>query len=117
MFEIKNKSINGQYQFLCDRKIKNYVTSPKPKKLVPGPYSTKWSYNSLAYNKNMADEENYYMHIKEESIIYIWSKIQLDTCMFDSNIMLTKFGSGFWSWVPGIGPGFYSLPISDSELL
>ena len=40
-------------------KIKDYVTSSKPKKLVPGPYSTTWSYISLAYNKNMADEEKY----------------------------------------------------------
>ena len=31
----------------------------KPKKLVLGPYSTTWSYISLAYNKNMADEEKY----------------------------------------------------------
>ena len=29
------------------------------KKLVPGPYSTTWSYISLACNKNMADEEKY----------------------------------------------------------
>ena len=40
-------------------KIKNYMTSSKPKKLVPGPYSMTWSYISLAYNKNMADEEKY----------------------------------------------------------
>ena len=49
------------------------------------------------------------MHFEEESIIYIWSKFQLDTCMFDSNILLTKFGPGFWSRVPGVGPGFYSF--------
>ena len=30
--------------------------------------------------------------------------------MFDSNILLTKFGSGFWSRVSGVGPGFYSFP-------
>ena len=28
--------------------------------------------------------------------------------MFDSNILLTKFGSGIWSRVSGVGPGFYS---------
>ena len=33
--------------------------------------------------------------------------------MFDSNILLTKFGSGFWSRVSGIGPGFYSFPWSN----
>ena len=30
--------------------------------------------------------------------------------MFDSNILLTKFGPGFWFRVPGVGPGFYSFP-------
>ena len=44
-------------------------------------------------------KKNTYMHFEEESIIYIWSKFQLDICMFDSNILLTKFG-----------PGFYFLP-------
>ena len=55
-------------------------------------------------------KKNTYMHFEEESIIYIWSKFQLDTCMFDSNILLTKFGPGFWCRVPGVGPGFYSFP-------
>ena len=50
-------------------------------------------------------KKNTDMHFEEESIIYIWSKFQLDTYMFDSNILLTKFGSGFWSRVPGVGPG------------
>ena len=50
------------------------------------------------------------MHFEEESIIYISSKFQRDTYMFDSNILLTKFGPGFWSRVPGVGPGFYSFP-------
>ena len=58
----------------------------------------------------MADEENTYMHFEEESITYIWSKFQLDTCMFDSNILLINFGLGFWSRVPVVGPGFYSFP-------
>ena len=56
----------------------------------------------------MADEEKYLYDIIEESIIYIWSKFQLDTCMFDTNILLTKFGPGFWYRVPGVGSGFYS---------
>ena len=49
------------------------------------------------------------MHFDEESIIYIWSKFQLDTCMFDSNILLTKFGPGFWSraLVPGFIPSLF----------
>ena len=51
-------------------------------------------------------KKNTYMHFEEASIIYIWSKFQLDICMFDSNILLTKFGPG----IPGIGPGLYSFP-------
>ena len=36
--------------------------------------------------------------------------------MFDSNILLTKFGPGFWSRVPAVGPGFYSFPKPESSL-
>ena len=43
-------------------------------------------------------KKNTYIHFEEESIIYIWSKFQLDTCMFDSNILLTNL-------VPDFGPG------------
>ena len=53
----------------------------------------------------MAYEENIYMHFKEESIIYICSKFQLDTCMFDSNILLTNLVPDF-----GPGPGFIPSP-------
>ena len=53
-------------------------------------------------------KKNTYLHFKEESIIYIWSKFQLDSCIFDSNILLTKFGPGFWFRISGVGPGFYS---------
>ena len=59
-------------------------------------------------------KKNTYMHFKEKSIIYIYSKFQLDTCMFDSNILLTKFGPGFWSRISGVGPGFYSFPIDTT---
>ena len=62
MFEIKKKSIYGQYQFRSDRK------SSKPKKLVPGPYSTTWSYISLAYDKNVADEEKILICISKKSL-------------------------------------------------
>ena len=55
-------------------------------------------------------KKNTYMHFEEDSIIYIWSKFQLYTCTFDSNILLTKFGPGFWFRISGIGPGFYSFP-------
>ena len=61
-------------------------------------------------------KKNTYMHFEEESIIYIWSKFQLDTCMFNSNILLTKFGPGFWFRVPGVGPGFYSFPFQSLDL-
>ena len=41
------------------------------------------------------------MHLKEESIIYIWHKFQLDTCMFSSIFswqnLVPDFGSGFRS--------------------
>ena len=60
-------------------------------------------------------KKNTYMHLEEKSIIYIKSKFQLDTCMFDSNILLTKFGSEFWFRVPGVGPGFYSFPCVRSR--
>ena len=54
-------------------------------------------------------KKNTYMHFEEESIIYIWSKFQLDTCMFDSNILLKIFGSGMVPG-PGVCHGFYSFP-------
>ena len=50
-------------------------------------------------------KKNTYIHFEEEeSIIYIWSKFQLDTCMFDSNILLTKFGPGYLDLVPEFIP-------------
>ena len=48
-------------------------------------------------------KKNTYMHFEEESIIY---KFQLDTCMFDTNILLTKFGPGFWSRLRALVLGF-----------
>ena len=51
-------------------------------------------------------KKNTYMHFEEESIFYIWSKFQLNTCMFDSNILLTKFGTGFWFRFRALVPGF-----------
>ena len=45
-------------------------------------------------------KKNTYMHFEDESIIYIWSKFQLDTCLFDSNILLKKI----WSRI--LVPGF-----------
>ena len=111
MFKINNKSINGQYQFLCDRKLRitwhrqNRKSWSRVRIPRPGPIF------HLHIIKIWQMKKNTYMHFKEESIIYIWSKFQLDTCMFDSNILLTKFGPGFWFRVPGVGPGFYSFPV------
>ena len=51
--------------------------------------------------------KNTFMHFEEESLIYICSKVQLDTCMFDSSILLTKFGPGHWSRVLFL-PFFFS---------
>ena len=50
-----------------------------------------------------------YMHFEEESVIYIYSKFQLDTCMLDGNILLTKFPD--LVPVPGVGSGFYFFPV------
>ena len=116
MFKINNKSINGQYQFLCDRKLRitwhrqnrkswSRVRIPRPVPIF-----------HLHIIKIWQMKKNTSMHFEEESIIYIWSKFQLDTCMFDSNILLTKFGPGFWSRVPGVGPGFYSFPYTEKFL-
>ena len=87
-------------------KIKNYVTSSKPKKLVPGPYSTTWSYISLAYNKNMADEDKYLyafrrsvynLHLIQISARYmhVWQQYSADKIW--SRILVP--GSGRWSRV------------------
>ena len=37
--------------------------------------------------------------------------------MFSTHIRLTKFGPGFWSRVPGVGPGFYSFPFYGNLIL
>ena len=47
--------------------------------------------------------------------MYIWHKFQLDTWMFSTHIRLTKFGPGFWSRVPGVGPGFYTFPFLSTN--
>ena len=75
------------------------MTSSKPKKLVPSPYSTTWSYISLAQNKNIADEGKYiYSEYAFQRRVYNLHLIQiLARYIFDNNILLTKFGSGFWS--------------------
>ena len=109
MFEIENKSINGQYQFLCDRKL---ITWHRQNRKIWSrvPIPPHGPIFHLHIIKKWQMKKNTYMHFEEESILYIWSKFQLETCMFDSNILLSKFGSGFWFRVPGIGPGFYSFP-------
>ena len=71
-------------------------------------------YISLAYNKNVADEEKYLHAFRKRvynlHLIQLSARYMLDTCMFDSNILLTEFDVGCWSRVPGVGPGFYSFP-------
>ena len=110
MFEIENKSINGQYQFLCDRKLRITWHRQNRKIWSRVPILRHGPIFHLHIIKIWQMKKHTHMHFEEESIIYIWSKFQIDTCMFDSNILLTKFGPGFWSRVPGIGPGFYSFP-------
>ena len=40
----------------------------------------------------------------------IWSNFLVDICIQNTILMLANFGTGIWSRVPGIGPGFYSFP-------
>ena len=92
------------------------MTSSKPKKLVRVCIPRYGPIFHLHIIKIWQMKKNTYMHFEKESIIYNWSKFQLDTCMFDSNILLIKFGRGFWSRVLGVGPGFYSFPFSAKGL-
>ena len=93
------------------------MTSSKPKKLVPGPYSTTWSYISLAYNKNMADEEKYLHAFRRR--VYNLHLIQISARYM--HVWLQYFADKIWFRIlvpgPGVGPGFYSFPqISESEI-
>ena len=92
------------------------MTSSKPKRLVPVRIPRHGPVFHLHIIKIWQMKKNTYMHFEEESIIYIWSKFQLDTCMFDSIILRTKFGPGFWFRIPGVGPGFYSFPRKSPDL-
>ena len=47
------------------------------------------------WENNIRNESKSWMYFKEEYIIYIWHKFQLDTSMFSTHIRLTKFGTGF----------------------
>ena len=80
---MKNKPINGQYQFLCDRTLRITWRRQNRKSwsrvripwhgLIFHLHLTWAQYWVRAYNKNRADEEKYlYIYFKEESIIYIW---------------------------------------------
>ena len=93
------KSINAQYNYF----VTYYVTSSKPKKLVPGTYSTTWSY--LAYNKNMEDEEKY-LHARRR--VYNLHLIQISAR--NMHVWQQYSADKIWSRVPGVGPGFYSFP-------
>ena len=110
MFEMKNKSINGQYQFLCDRKLRITWHRQNRKSWSRVRIPRHEPIFHLHIIKIWQMKKNTYMHFEEESIIYIYSKFQFDTCMFVSNILLTKFGSELWFRFPGVGPGFYSSP-------
>ena len=116
MFEIKNKSLNGQYQFLCDRKLRITWHRQNRKSWSRVPIPRHGPIFHLHIIKLWQLKKNTYMHFEEESIICIWSKFQRDTCMFNSNILLTKFGPGFWSRVPGVGSGFYSFPYGQLRI-
>ena len=98
MFKIKIKSINGHYQFLCDRRLR--ITWHRQIRKIWSRVRIPWHgpIFHLHIIKIWQMKKNTCMHFEEESKIYIWSKFQLDTCMFDSNILLTKFGTGFRHW-------------------
>ena len=61
--------------------------------------------------KGIENENQIVIFISKKSIIYIWHKFQLDTCMFSTHILLSKFDTGFWS---RIGAGFF-FPFPDLE--
>ena len=106
MFVIKNKSINGQYQFLCDRKLRITWHRQNRKSWSRVRIPRHGPIFHLHIIQIWQMKKNTYMHFEEESIIYIRSKFQLDTCMFDSNILLTKFGPDFGSGSRALVPGF-----------
>ena len=91
------------------------MTSSKPKKLVPGPYSTTWSYISLAYNKNMADEEKYLYAFRRRlynlHLIQISALSRLIAIFCWPNLVL-DFGSGFRALVPVFIPSQMSFGTS-----
>ena len=115
MLQMKTKSIYGQYHFRCDRKLRITWHRQNRKSWSRVRIPRHGPIFHLHIIKIWQMKKNTYMHFEEESIIYIWSKFQLDTWMFDSNILLTIFGPGFWSRLPGVGPGFYSFPIPSVQ--
>ena len=112
----KYKSINRQYQFRFDRKLRITWHRQNRKSWSRVRIPRHGPIFHLHIIKIWHMKKNTYMHFEEESIIYIWYKFQLDTCMFDSNTLLTKFGSGFWYRISGVGSGFYSFPYSSFSL-
>ena len=56
------------------------------------------------------------MHFEEESNIYIWSKFQLDTCMFDSNYSAENIWFRILVPVPDVGSAFYSLEFLRDDM-
>ena len=58
MFRIKKNQLMSIINLIFIE-ILELLTSSKPQKLVPGPYSMIWSYMSLTYEKNMKEEKKY----------------------------------------------------------
>ena len=100
-FAIKIKSIYGQYQFRCDRKlrIRWHHTNRKSwswiRILRLGPIFYLHIIKYCRWRK-------LHMHFEEESIIYIWSKFQLDiyACLIP-----------IFCWQTLVSEKYYCLPI------
>ena len=71
MFEMKNKSINGQYQFLCDRKLRITWHRQNRKSWSRVRIPRHGPIFHLHIIKIWQMKKNTYMHFEEESIIYI----------------------------------------------
>ena len=103
----KNKSINGQYQFLCDRKLRIAWHRQNRKSWFRVRIRRHGPTFHLHMIKIWKMKKNTYMHFEEESIIYIWSKFhvwwQYSTDKIWSRILVPISGRWFRVlFLPGI---------------
>ena len=99
--------------FIWAKKKEKCLTSWIPGKTGPGSESLVMVvYMYLIWEKIFWKmKANCDTHFSKESIYDLHlTLISACTCMFSTNIPLTKFGPGFWSRIPAVGPGFYFFP-------